>query len=90
MVAYMIIPNCSCIHLLLSNGRINKLVRFQGLTAASMKTTVLCDVAPCSLVVVYRRFRSIALIMAVASTSETSVNFYQTTRRNIPEYNHFK
>jgi hypothetical protein len=28
----------------------------------------------------------IALMMEVASTSETSVNFYQTTRRNIPEY----
>jgi hypothetical protein len=27
----------------------------------------------------------IALMMEAASTSETSVNFYQTTRRNIPE-----
>jgi hypothetical protein len=27
----------------------------------------------------------IALIKAAASTSETSVNFYQTIRRNIPE-----
>jgi hypothetical protein len=27
----------------------------------------------------------IALIMEAASTSETSVNFYQTTRRNNPE-----
>jgi hypothetical protein len=27
----------------------------------------------------------IALIMEVASTSETSVNFYQTKQRNIPE-----
>jgi hypothetical protein len=27
----------------------------------------------------------IALMMEVANTSESSVNFYQTTRRNIPE-----
>jgi hypothetical protein len=27
----------------------------------------------------------IALMMEAARTSETSVNFYQTTRRNIPE-----
>jgi hypothetical protein len=27
----------------------------------------------------------IALMMEAASTSETSVNFYQTTQRNIPE-----
>jgi hypothetical protein len=32
-------------------------VRFQVLTAASMKMTVFWDVAPCSLVDVYRRFR---------------------------------
>jgi hypothetical protein len=30
-----------------------------------------------------------ALMMVAASTSETSVNFYQTTRRNIPEGSHF-
>jgi hypothetical protein len=28
---------------------------------------------------------TIALMMAAVSTSETSVNFYQITRRNIPE-----
>jgi hypothetical protein len=42
-------------------------------------------VALCSLVEVYRRFRdamSIALMMEAASTSEMSVNFYQTTWRN--------
>jgi hypothetical protein len=38
--------------------------------------TAFCDVAPCGLV---------ALMMESASTSKTSVNFYQTTRRNIPE-----
>jgi hypothetical protein len=30
----------------------------------------------------------IALMMAAASTSETSVNFYQATRRNNPENSH--
>jgi hypothetical protein len=29
-----------------------------------------------------------AMMMAVASTSETLVNFYQTTRRNNPEDSH--
>jgi hypothetical protein len=33
-------------------------------------------------------FWVIALMMEVASTSETSVNFYQTTRRNNPEDSH--
>jgi hypothetical protein len=58
-------------------------------------------VAPCSLVEIYLRFRGtcctlhqgcenvrglfIALIMEAASTSETSINFYQTTRRYNPE-----
>jgi hypothetical protein len=28
-------------------------------------------------------------MMEAANTSETSVNFYQTTRRNIPEDSHF-
>jgi hypothetical protein len=53
---------------------------------------VFWDVAPCSLVDIDRRFRessciaclAIALLMEVASTSESSVNFYQTTRRNNP------
>jgi hypothetical protein len=31
----------------------------------------------------------IALMMEVVSTTETSVNFYQTTRRNTPEDSHF-
>jgi hypothetical protein len=35
----------------------NFVVRFQGLTAPIMKMTVFWDVAPCSLVKVYRRFR---------------------------------
>jgi hypothetical protein len=45
--------------------------------------------APCSLAEVYRRIRGacalIALMMEAARTSETSVNFYQTARRNNPE-----
>jgi hypothetical protein len=53
-----------------------------------MKITVFWVPAPCGLVEVYRRFRRISylfLMMEVASTSETSVNFYQSTRRNNPE-----
>jgi hypothetical protein len=30
----------------------------------------------------------VALMMEAASTYETSVNFYQTTRRNNPEVSH--
>jgi hypothetical protein len=30
----------------------------------------------------------IAVLIEAASTSETSVNFYQTTQRNIPEDRH--
>jgi hypothetical protein len=47
-----------------------------------MKMVVFWVVAPCSLVEVYRR------MVEAASTSETSVNFYQTTRRNNPEDSH--
>jgi hypothetical protein len=52
-------------------------------------------VVPCSLVEVYQRFRgtywaTIALMMETASTFETSVNIYQTTRRNIPEESHLR
>jgi hypothetical protein len=58
-------------------------------------------VAPCSMVEVYRRFRGSCclhhqgddvsyLMMEAASTSETSVNFYQTTRRNNPEDSHLR
>jgi hypothetical protein len=59
------------------------------------------EVAPCSLVDVYRRFRGASclnyqgyhgtyrLMREAASTSETSANFYQITRRNNPEDSHF-
>jgi hypothetical protein len=51
-----------------------------------MKTTVFWDAAPCSLVEVYQR---LALMMVEAACiSETLVNIYQTTRRNIPGDNH--
>jgi hypothetical protein len=59
-----------------------------------MKVAVFWVVAPCSLLEVYRRFRSacclhyIATMMEAASTSETSVNFCQNTRRNNPEDTH--
>jgi hypothetical protein len=76
-----------------------KKVRFQVLTVARMMTTVFWIVAPCSLVEVYRRFRGPcclhhqgdeSLIMEAASTPETSVNVYQTTRHNNPEDSHLK
>jgi hypothetical protein len=34
--------------------------------------------------------RAISLMMEAASTSETSVNFYQTTRRYNPEDSHLQ
>jgi hypothetical protein len=67
-------------------------VGFEVLTAASMKMAVFWVVAPFSLVEVYRCFRGtcyryhqFAMMMEAASTSETSVNFCQTTRRYNPE-----
>jgi hypothetical protein len=49
-------------------------------------TTAFWDVASCSLVEVYRPV--IALMMETSSTSETSVNFYQSIRRNNPQDSH--
>jgi hypothetical protein len=60
----------------------------------SRRRAAFWDNAPCSVMEVGRRFRGAYclhhqgdewLTMEAASTSETSVNFYQTTRRNIPE-----
>jgi hypothetical protein len=48
-----------------------------------MRITVFWDDALCCLVV-------IALMMEAVSTSETSMNFYETARRNIPEDNHLQ
>jgi hypothetical protein len=70
------------------------LVRFQVVTAVSIKMTVFWDVAPCSLAEVYQCFRGvcccaiIALMLEISGTSETSVNFYQTTWCNTPEDSH--
>jgi hypothetical protein len=57
-----------------------KKVLFQVLTATSMDMAVFWVVVPCN----------IALMMEAASISETSVNFYQTTRRNNSEYSHLQ
>jgi hypothetical protein len=54
----------------------NENVRFQVLTTATMKMAVFWIVTSCS------------LMMEAASTSETSVNFYQTTRRYNREDSH--
>jgi hypothetical protein len=57
--------------------------------AASMKMAVFWIIAPCSLVEVYHRQGDDGrLMMEAASTSEMSVNFYQTARRNNPEDSH--
>jgi hypothetical protein len=53
-----------------------------------MKMTVFWVVALCSLVEVYQYGLLIALMMEVRSTSETLVNFYQTTWHYNPEDNH--
>jgi hypothetical protein len=72
-----------------------KYVRFQVLTAASMKMAAFWDVAPCSLVKVYRRFGGACCFLCqdflpVVSTFETPVNFYRNSRRNIPEGSHLQ
>jgi hypothetical protein len=58
-------------------------VRFQVIA------TTFSDIAPCSLTEIGRRFKAmirfVALMMETVSTSETSVNFYESTRRSIPE-----
>jgi hypothetical protein len=61
-----------------------------------MKMTAFWDIAPFSFVEVYIRFRGayclhhqlIVLMMDAVNTSETSVDFYETTRHNIPEGYH--
>jgi hypothetical protein len=71
-------------------------VRFQVLNAVSVNMTVFWIIAPCSLVEVYdvAKLLAVSIIRAMrpddggASTSATSVNFYQTTGRNIPEDSH--
>jgi hypothetical protein len=57
-----------------------------------MKMAVFWVVAPCNLVEVYHRFRGPCCdelaLMEAARTSQTSVNFYQTTLRYNPEDSH--
>jgi hypothetical protein len=75
-------------------------VRFQVLTAESMKITAFWDIASCSLVHVDRRFRGayflhyqgvfIAQMMEAVSTYETSINFYETTRHIFRECCHIR
>jgi hypothetical protein len=62
-------------------------VRFQVLTAASMKIRAFWNIAPCSLVGVDRCFTviTIALVMEAVRTSEPTVYYNVTTRRNILE-----
>jgi hypothetical protein len=58
---------------------------------------VFWDVTPCKQVQIHRRFEGrcastiwayqpLGLKMQAAHSSETSVNIYQTTRRDVPEY----
>jgi hypothetical protein len=61
----------------------NSSVRFQVLTAASMKFKVFWDVAPYSLIGVDRRF--ITLMMEAVCTSETLVNSSGIIRGYIPK-----
>jgi hypothetical protein len=62
-------------------------VIFQVLTAASMKMTVFWVVAPCCYKFTDGSWRW-ALMMEAASTSEMSVNLYQTARCYNPEDRH--
>jgi hypothetical protein len=64
-----------------------------------VKMRVFSVVVPCSLVGIYRCFRGACCLhlqrdespmMEAVSSSETSVNSYQTTRRNNPEDSHLQ
>jgi hypothetical protein len=65
-------------------------VRCQVLTVAFMKMTAFCDIAPCSLVEIDRRFRSVYCLHDAESvcTSETPFFFNETTQRFIQEACH--
>jgi hypothetical protein len=83
-------PNLSCN--LLSKQNIFYIVRFQVLTAVSMKMAVLWVVAPCSLVEVYLRFRGARCVHQGDRPDDEGSNhlsnLYQTTRCNNPEDSH--
>jgi hypothetical protein len=67
-------------------GRIlTNIVGFEVLTAANVKMAVFWVAVPCSLV---DGLAMIVLMMEAASTSQTSVNLYHTTRRYKPEDSH--
>jgi hypothetical protein len=70
-----IIAKCASHHFILY------FVGFEVLTAVSTKMAVFWVVAPC---------RAMALMMETARTSETLVNFYQTTRRYNSEDSHLR
>jgi hypothetical protein len=79
------------------NNKTVNTVAFKVVMVASIKMAVFRVVALCSLVEVYRRcclhhtdHALIALMMKAASTSETLVNYYQTTRRYNPEDSHLQ
>jgi hypothetical protein len=75
----------------LRGAKTEREVGLEVLTAASMRMFVFWVVAPCRLVEGYRCFRGIcALMMEAASTSETSVKFFQTTQRYNLEDKHLK
>jgi hypothetical protein len=61
----------------------NYIVIFEVLTVMNMKMTVVRVVTPCSLIEFYRHFRGACCLHRQGD--ETSVKFYQTTRRNNPE-----
>jgi hypothetical protein len=66
-------------------------VGFEFFTVAKMKALVLWVVAPCSpaeSTSTLQRYVLIALMMEAAGTSETSVNFYQTTWLYYPKDSH--
>jgi hypothetical protein len=85
------------------SNNINNLtsVEFEVSTSVTVEFTVFCDVTPCSLVVVYGCEERIASIFRIEETSyskscscldpkygvSTFENFYQITRRHIPEDN---
>jgi hypothetical protein len=63
-------------------------VRYEVLTATGMKKAIFWDVAPCSLVDTDRHF--ITLKMEAVSSSETSINIYQTAQCYIPQDGHLE
>jgi hypothetical protein len=57
---------------------------------ASMMMPSVWDIVYCSVIEVYKFFRGKIALMKGVSTSETSGNFHETTRRRIPESCHLR